>query len=89
MSRVNQIGSIAAQNYVRFSGLLSFRAPLSYIDVEVSGPGTMADGEPNGIEDPVERHIRRILAQIGALKQRLRAQARHAPSEPGEDPKYA
>jgi hypothetical protein len=49
----------------------------------------MADGEPNGIEDPVERHIRRILAQIGALKQRLRAQARHAPSEPGEDPKYA
>ena len=34
----------------------------------------MADEKPDRPESPVERHVREILAQIGALQARLRAQ---------------
>jgi hypothetical protein len=34
----------------------------------------MADEKPDGAEGPVERHMRKILAQISALKDRLRGQ---------------
>ena len=38
------------------------------------GTRVMNNKEPDGTEGPVERHVREILAQIGALKARLRAQ---------------
>ena len=34
----------------------------------------MDNNKPDGTEGPVERHVREILAQIGALQARLRAQ---------------
>ena len=34
----------------------------------------MTDTKPDGTEGLVEQHVRKILAQIGALKARLRAQ---------------
>jgi hypothetical protein len=36
----------------------------------------MGNGKPDGTEGPVEQHVRKILAQISALKARLRAQER-------------
>ncbi len=44
----------------------------------------MADEKPDRPESPVERHVREILAQISALKARLRAQEHAAQSRSGE-----
>ena len=44
----------------------------------------MADEKPDRPESPVERHVREILAQIGALQARLRAQEQARESGSGQ-----
>jgi hypothetical protein len=44
------------------------------VPVKVSGSSAMTGREPLGAETAVQEHVRKILAQVSALHDRLRAQ---------------
>ena len=48
------------------------------------GTRVMDNEKPGGAESPLEQHVRQVLAQISALKARLRAQEQAAQSGSGE-----